>query len=566
MLSFLHAVAAYGGLGPAHVVVLYNADVPEAVAVAEAYAASRSLPPGHLCPLTGVDPEASTVDFATYDATIAAPFRACLDALPQPEEIDAIVTVRSLPMVVTLDAYVVGLEALLQVGAGTYLGDPIAGQPQEYSPQGYHLASVPNPTYVAEGFCDSADLTIDNLYGAAYRSACTIQGLGGLPRSHKRDRDHVYGGYDLTGELFVVARLDGFDHDDAMALVERGAAADAAFPGGEWLCMKGADEARSARDPECELTTRLLAATGEPGVWLPAFDGALTGHEVVGYLTGAADLKGSIDGVVYAPGALACNLTSFGAVPQNFVCDDAHTCPGSESQTSVARFVRAGATAVHGTVAEPLNNSFPDAGMLLLYQAGYSVGEAVLFSQEYLYWQNLLLGDPMTTPFSERPAVDVPVEVPEGGPLVVTASHPDGVSEVRLYLDGVRVADADGDTLEWTHDAAEGEVLDLLAVGIADHHRIARTGWPVPDQNVRANTQGWTTAAVTVGAPVEGPTPGDTGGGSDGDGGVQADAGAESGGCGCTVGSPAGPAAMLALGLGALLRRRRGPRTCLAMV
>ena len=80
------------------------------------------------------------------------------------------------------------------------------------------------------------------------------------------------------------------------------------------------------------------------------------------------------------------------------------TCPASEAQTAIARYVRAGATGVHGAVNEPLNNVFPNAGALLLYTFGYSLGESWFYAQRFLYWQNLHLGDPLATPYGTRPS------------------------------------------------------------------------------------------------------------------------------------------------------------------
>ena len=173
-------------------------------------------------------------------------------------------------------------------------------------------------------------------------------------------------------------------------------------------------EARGARDPECEFLTRQLAQDGLPARWLSPFDGQLANQEVAALFTGTTSLQDGIDENIWVPGAVACNLTSYGAVPANFHCSaDGLTCPENESQTSIARFVRAGATAAHGTAAEPLNNTFPNAGALLLYSAGYNLAESFLFSQRYLYWQNVLLGDPLVTPYATRPQVSVPAEAPQ---------------------------------------------------------------------------------------------------------------------------------------------------------
>jgi hypothetical protein len=56
---------AHAGLGPADVLVLFNADDPGAVEVAEHYSALRSVPARQLCGVSGVDPLATSVDWST---------------------------------------------------------------------------------------------------------------------------------------------------------------------------------------------------------------------------------------------------------------------------------------------------------------------------------------------------------------------------------------------------------------------------------------------------------------------------------------------------------------------
>jgi uncharacterized protein (TIGR03790 family) len=553
----LWSTAAFAGLGPAGVLVLYNADDPDAADVAQAYADARSLPPGHQCGLTGLDPSTTEVSWADFDALVRTPLEACLAALPQPDEIDALVTVRGLPYVVDLDEYVVGMEAALQVGHGTMLGAEIAGSPQSLSGPVY-AASVFNPDFVGIGAqCSPDDLALTNPYQGWYVASCGLQAADKLPRAFHRDARHDWldaGVYDLSHELFVVTRLDGFDYDDALALVDRGVAADGAFPTAPFLCLQGGDEARAARDPECELTTRLLASAGVPSEWVAPFDPALAGHEVSAYFTGADGLTGAIDGNTFAPGAIVDNLTSYGAVPQNFFCDPTGTtCPAYESQTSIARFVRAGATGAHGTVAEPLNNPFPNAGAMILYASGYSLGESFLYAEQLLYWQNLVLGDPLATPFAERPVVTVEGSVAADEPLVVSATHPDGVDQVVLYVGGVRVAEADGDTLSWTHGAAPGDQLDVLAVAVAGDHSFDRPGWPVATQLARAGVQGWTAATIAVGPGSAGTTTSADGTTTAGGGG----SGKPEGGCGCGSAPGAGGVGLVLAGLAGRRRRRR---------
>jgi len=153
---------AHAGGGPMNVLVLYNGDDPDAAGVAEYYADARAIPAGQLCGVSGIDPLTQTMTFDDYAATVQPAFRACLAALPQPEEIDYVVTIRGLPYRVDItDGYSASLEAMVQVDGGVDQdGVEIAGQPQRYA-SSYYLASVDNPAFV-DGAAEEGDFTVSN--------------------------------------------------------------------------------------------------------------------------------------------------------------------------------------------------------------------------------------------------------------------------------------------------------------------------------------------------------------------------------------------------------------------
>lgn len=500
---------ALAGGGPRQVLVVTNADDPQSVAIADHYAVSRQLPPGHVCGLSGLDPIDTAIDFADFDAVVAPALDACLAALPDPDAIQVLVTTRGLPYRVDLDAgYVVGFEALLQVHGAVARSDgsPLAGSPQTDA-GGYFAASVGNPVFVGGGpSVDLCDFVEDSPYALWYSAACALLHGARLPEPFDRHAISVRGTWDFESSFFIVSRLDGFDATDAMDLVDRGVAADGTFPTAPLMCMHGADSARGARDPECELVVRSLDAAGLAADWIDTFDGALSGQTVAGYLTGAASMTGAIAGNTYVAGALTDNLTSYGAVPTNFFCDESgETCPASESQTSVARFVRAGATGAHGAVAEPLNNVFPNASVYLFYTFGYSLGESYLFSQRYAYWQNLVLGDPLTTPYATRPTVvDAPSAVAEDQAWAVETHHPDGIAWTRAYVDDRLVAEAAGPVLavEPGRLGSDGDTVEVYIVAEAASVEVSRPGWPTEAHTPTPGVRGWqwSTIAITAAA------------------------------------------------------------------
>jgi len=575
-LVFSLCSVAYAGGGPLNVVVLYNGDIPEATAVAKHYGLARSLPPGHLCAVTGVKATDTTIDVPTFKSKIQAPLDVCISALPHPDLVDYVVIVRGLPYNVALPTYGASLQALVQVRHATKISDKseMAGMGQP----GSGTATVANPLHASAIQDYSADSTIDNPYKAWYSDANSITRANPPPAFHSASAA-MGGGYDLMNNsltfinnvydwsksnLVVVTSLDGFDYKDANDLIDRGVASDGTFPKAEIMCMQGEDSARAARDPECEFTTRMLTSAGFNGKWETPFNGTLSGHTVAAYFTGSSDsVKNAIAGNTFVPGAITDNLTSYGAAISNFACSaDGTKCPESEAQTSCARFVRAGATGTHGTVAEPLNNVFPNAGSMLLYTFGYSLGESYFLSERFLYWQNITLGDPLATPYAKRPTVTFdgsPTTHPHNQPIVVHASHPAGIASIQLFKAGKRVAQGTTDTLSYTPTENVGDALELLAVAVATDAPVQRMGWKNPNQKPHAEVQGWTAATVKLTPDVIASEPTDQP-----DGGVPPAAqpvGADAG-CSC-VEAPLGTgnfAWLGALPLAAFIWRRRRDR------
>jgi uncharacterized protein (TIGR03790 family) len=541
---------AHAGLGPDDVLVLYNADDAGSSETASYYAAARDLDDDRLCGVAGLDPLGRALSFEQGQAVVAR-YRECRDALPHPEDVDVVVLVRGLPYRVDLPngGYAVSLSALIQIGDAIVVrgAEPLAGQPQ--ARQGsLAYASVENPTYIQGGLYlqdTSASFGASPYYVTSTRLA---RGEG-IPGAFVRVADRRGPFHDFTDDLLIVSRLDGFDQTDARSLVDRALEADASFPTAPFVCMRGAEGARGVRDGECEHAVRMLTAAGVNASWIPAFDANLTGVELVAYFTGTADLRGGIAGQTYVPGAVAENITSFGAVPENFFCNAAgDTCPVSESQTSIARFVRAGATGTHGTVAEPLNNVFPNAGFMLLYSQGYTLGESWLYNQRFVYWVNEYLGDPLVVPFADRPVVDIGATVAANRPLPILADHPWGVATLTVDLDGQRVALGPDDVPPTPESLglAPGAQVEVFAVAVSGPSPdIDPEGWPNAEPvRFDPGVKGWTRATITIEAPIEAPDP-------------DPDPPDEEQGCGCSHISGGSAGFGLALGVAILSRRRK---------
>jgi uncharacterized protein (TIGR03790 family) len=431
--------------------------------------------------------------------------------LTEPSRIDYLVVIRGLPYRVAIPGgYTTSLSAMLQVSGTTTIADNtvLAGRKQFKSTDGKFMPSVENPLFQKHiGGHDVFEL--ENASAAAYTASIRIANAASQPQTFHRADVPDGKGYRFSGQLYIVSRLDGFSYQDARDLVDRALASEEMKPVAPITCMAAADEARGARDPECRYVVDLLSNAGINAQFIPLHDPKLAGQTMSAYLTGAAQLKGAIDENTYVPGAFVDNLTSFGAKPQNFVCSSDGQCPEAEAQTSIARFVRAGATFVHGTVNEPLNYCFPNAGMLLLYTMGYNVAESVFFNQPFLYWQNLLVGDPLTSPWAERPVVSVDVDehIEPGQPFSVSASHPDGVIHLAVFVDGKFAAQSGGTPIEVVIEEAGSK--QLLAIATAKNVPVARPGWPNSQHFPQSDVQGWKLLTIQVGnePPVEDPVP-----------------------------------------------------------
>jgi hypothetical protein len=174
--------------------------------------------------------------------------------------------------------------------------------------------------------------------------------------------------------------------------------------------------------------------------------------------------------------------------------------------------------------------------MLLLYTMGYNMIESAQRTQVYLYWQNIYLGDPLTSPWAERPLVSLSQteEVPINQALVISAEHTDGIAEIRLYVDGARVATGSGDELHHTLDGTQGDSLEILAIAISEDAVVSRPGWPTSETLARPEIQGWSTARIVLGPPAaeeDTGAPKDTGSAQD----IHKPGEPDASGCGCST-------------------------------
>lgn len=188
------------------------------------------------------------------------------------------------------------------------------------------------------------------------------------------------------------------DEAQARTLIDRGVASNSSLgrifgPRSRAVFVSTADAARSVRAPLFPppgpvRSTGVTVVTSKEASGADAEPAAQ--DAVIVYQTGAATLA-HLERLHLLPGALADHLTSSGGV-----------LDGSSGQTTALAWIRAGASASHGTVSEPCNHlqKFPHPQILLLnYVQGATALEAYWRSVQWPT-QGLMVGDPLAAPFA----------------------------------------------------------------------------------------------------------------------------------------------------------------------
>ncbi len=401
------ALPALAGGGPRNVLVVVNDNSEESREIATRYVELRDIPASNICRIR--TSTALTVDKPTYQTEIEDPVRACIAASPHSARIDYIVLSRGMPIRALFPdlsappSQPVSIGALLQA-----MDTTLRGKNQEYGAP-YGFVNYPN----------------------------TYQG-----------RDEFFSHSKTFGphRLYIVTMLSGYWSEDGMRLAERSVASDgnppSSVPGAEFILEDGVPAA-DVRNADFDQAALNLQSRGHAAVHVLGSDPEVTGRVVASWVGAgvySANSRSQIASNTYPPGALVDILESFGLTPNNFT-------PGAADQVPVTWWVESGITGAHGTVAEPYNIAFPDGFMLEPYVDGYNLGETFYQGIPFLYWMNLVLGDPICQPYAQRPAVTL--VAPTDGDTVsgvtvrlranATSPRPEGVRTLQFFVDDALV-------------------------------------------------------------------------------------------------------------------------------
>lgn len=234
-------------------------------------------------------------------------------------------------------------------------------------------------------------------------------------------------------DTYLVARLDGFTLDDALALVGR--CADAS-PGGRFVLDDRAPLNVREHRWFASAAERLTEAVGAERVVFDRTLSTVAGEDdVMGlYSWGSAD-PGNRQRrlpLTFRPGAIAASLASTDA--RTFVAPPDEWRPGSWQDRNtyyrgspewlVGDLVRSGLTGVAANVGDPYGDGAVRPDVLFpAYVAGRTLGEAMFLATPSLSWQTVVVGDPLCQPFGVG-AREEPNAVPE-----FTTHEPSGLTQ-----------------------------------------------------------------------------------------------------------------------------------------
>jgi hypothetical protein len=255
------------------------------------------------------------------------------------------------------------------------------------------------------------------------------------------------------GALLGYSGPNGNTIAQTLEMIDRSVAVDGTLPPGTFYYVETNDPLRSdPRDgnPLFDAAYNFLAARDyiNNALNLPGIDAVKLGNgvqlivlppdgaTVLGCMTGWAAPQIEEANVTIVPGAFGDHLTSYAGFF------------GETSQTKMSEWITKGCSGSVGAVEEPCNypGKFPNPRMHVFYAQGATLGEATFRSLQYVPFQMLLYGDPLTRPFARIPQISVSgapdPDTPVSGNLVLTptgtTAQPGAtVNYFELHVDGV---------------------------------------------------------------------------------------------------------------------------------
>jgi hypothetical protein len=456
-------VGARAGGGPENLFLVVNASSPDSVAVANAYAALRGIPPINVLMLPWHG-STESIGITAFRSDLLDPVLQAIDGRRLAPQINCVVYSSDFPW--RIDFAEEMPEALAKQEIHKYPSGSLTGMTMLYGA----VRSGQGPVW------------LDPQSNRYYRPL----DAEGVPKS--TDGFRGWHRYDATGKVvedagnrYLLSVMLGVTagRGNSVAEIVRGleasAAADGTRPPGTIYFVTNDDVRTKTRSPSFPPIVRALEKLG---VRAEIVSGVLPSakRDVAGLMMGTADFDWPASKSTIVPGAICENLTSLGGI-----------FTPTAGQTPLSVFIRAGAAGSSGTVIEPyaLQAKFPHPAIHVHYARGATLAEAFYQSLQAPY-QLLVVGDPLCRPWATIPQVEVATAGDSDGlaandvlsgriELLPQATVADrkppresvadrvGIDRFTLFIDGVQLA-----------QCRPGERLPLDTAQLADGHHELR--------------------------------------------------------------------------------------------
>ena len=252
-----------------------------------------------------------------------------------------------------------------------------------------------------------------------------------MPTGHRTNNLNMGVPYMLSCTLGVI-HPNGSTLPQAIEILERSATADRTYPDGEFWFLISKDVRTKTRilgfEAAKDWLRHLGMKTDSPFGAVPNKAG-----RCAGMMLGSPTLNLDNRKWEFVPGAIADNLTSFGALYDN------------PKQTKLNELLHAGAAMSSGTVTEPfsLQAKFPLPIMYGYFASGVAALEAFYLSVSCPY-QLLIVGDPLAQPYARPPTDEItltPSAMPKRGTRLArvaskSSQPPVQPGAMEMYIEG----------------------------------------------------------------------------------------------------------------------------------
>jgi hypothetical protein len=457
------AAGARAGGGPENLFLVVNASSPDSVAVANAYAALRGIPPINVLMLPWQD-STESISIAAFRSDLLDPVLQAIDGRRLAPQIHCVVYSSDFPW---------------RVDFAEEMPEALASQQIHKFPSGSLTGMTMLYGAVRSG---KGPVWLDPQSNRYWRPL----DAEGVPKSTDGFRGwHRYGAqgevvndagnrYLLSVMLGVTAGR-GNSVNEIVRGLESSAAADGTKPPGTIYFVTNDDVRTKTRSPAFPPIVRALEALG---VKAEIVSGVLPSakRDVAGLMMGTADFDWPASQSTIVPGAICENLTSLGGI-----------FTPTAGQTPLSVFIRAGAAGSSGTVIEPyaLQAKFPHPAIHVHYARGATLAEAFYQSVQAPY-QLLVVGDPLCRPWATIPQVEV-VTAGDGKGIAADTTLSGSIELLPRATVASRTPPRDGDASTGSVDhftlfvdgmqlaqCRPGERLPLDTAQLADGHHELR--------------------------------------------------------------------------------------------